>query len=178
MPHQKHAKTWLDTWIAHDIVMDIPLETREVEVFELQHRDSGSFSSEWEAWLFTPTPYDPLSPQRISSDRPKGTRFFGDVEPPKGWEWGDKKWVLDLDSREWVEERMIQGVEVEIEAERWVTDLDSTERDDPKAVAKGKIKETEEEGAERRNGEWRRRRWVRLVRRKTVAQEPDNVAAG
>ena len=177
MPHQKHAKTWLDAWISHDVVMDAPLETREVEVFELQHRDFGNHNSEWEAWLFTPTPYDPLSPQRISGDRPKGTRFFEDVQPPKGWEWGDKKWVLDLDSREWVEERMIQVVEVEIESERWVTDLASTEWDDPKAEAKGMAKDAEE-GSERRKGEWRRRRWVRLVRRKTVAQKTDNVAPG
>ena len=141
---------------------------REVEVFELQKR-KGGVNGEWEAWMFSPTPYDPLSPQRISGDRPKGSRFFEDVAPPKGWEWGDKKWVLDLASREWVEERMVQGVEVEIEGERWVGDLagdeDSTE---PKAVGKTTTKHWEEGSGNSKMGEWRRRRWTRTVRRKVV----------
>ncbi|KAL9100862.1 MAG: hypothetical protein Q9163_003806, partial [Psora crenata] len=144
LPHQEHARSWLDTWISHDIILDAPPETREVEVFELQHRSGGSRGAEWESWLFSPTPYDPLSPQRISGDRPKGTRFFEDVQPPKGWEWGDKKWVLDLQSREWVDDRMVQGVEVEIEGERWVSDLVPTEEDDLKAAWKGKVREWEE----------------------------------
>ena len=58
---------------------------------------------------------------------------------PEGWEWEGKKWGLDLGAKEWVEERMIGEVEVEIEGERWVYDID---------------------------GSWRRRRWVRMVRRK------------
>ena len=172
-PRKEHAKSWLDTWISHDIVLDTPPQTREVEVFELQHRNSGSRSDEWESWLFTPTPYDPLSPQRISGDRPKGTRFFEDVQPPSGWEWGDKKWVLDLQSREWVEERMVQGVEVEIEGERWVSDLVLAEEEDPKAVAKGKMKEWQEGNERGRVGEWRRRRWVRMVRRKVMGRRGD-----
>lgn len=93
-------------------------ETREVEIFELQHRpilsiaESQSQSSihEWQPFLFVPTPYDPLSPSRIAGDRPKGTRFFEDVQPPRGWEWGSKKWELDLEAGEWVDERLIVGV--------------------------------------------------------------------
>ena len=169
-PHQEHAQSWLDTWISHDIVLDSPPETREVEVFELQYRPAGIQNTDWEGWLFTPSPFDPLSPQRISGDRPKGTRFFEDVQPPKGWEWGDKKWVLDLGSREWVEERMVQGVEVEIEGERWVTDLVPAKDKDPKAVGKGKAKDWEDSESQGRVGEWRRRRWVRMVRRKVVTQ--------
>lgn len=121
--------------------------------------------------MFSPTPYDPLSPQRISGDRPKGTRFFEDVAPPKGWEWGDKKWVLDLASREWVEERMVQGVEVEIEGERWVGDL-SGEGDsyEMKPIGKGKLRDWEEGSGSSRMGDWRRRRWMRMVRRKVVGE--------
>lgn len=167
-----HAQDWLDTWISHDIILDSPPEVREVEVFELQNRDRTSLGHEWEPWLFTPTPYDPLSPQRISGDRPKGTRFFEDVQPPKGWEWGDKKWILDLMSQEWVERRMVQGVEIEIEGERWVSDLVPAEGEDPKAVGKGKIKQWEEGDGQGRIGEWRRRRWIRMVRRK-VADDGD-----
>lgn len=121
--------------------------------------------------MFSPTPYDPLSPQRISGDRPKGTRFFEDVTAPRGWEWGDKKWVLDLASREWVEERMVQGVEVEVEGERWVGDL-AAENDsyEMKPIGKGKLRDWEEGSGDSRMGEWRRRRWVRTVRRKIIGE--------
>lgn len=41
----------------------------------------------------------------------------------EGWEWLEKKWGFDLWSREWVEERIIMGVEIEMEGERWVYDI-------------------------------------------------------
>ena len=168
LPHEEHAKSWLDTWIAHDIILDAPPETREVEVFELQRRKGGRMG-EWEGWIFSPSPYDPLSPQRISGDRPKGTRFFEDVAPPRGWDWEDKKWILDLGSKEWVEKRMVQGVEIEVEGERWVGDLASDEIDDGKGAVKIRAGPGWEEGSgSARMGEWRRRRWVRLVRRVVV----------
>ena len=177
-PHERTAKSWLDAWISHDIVLDAPPETREVEIFELQRRKGGR-NGEWESWMFSPTPYDPLSPQRISGARPKGTRFFEDVAPPRGWEWGDKKWMLDLASREWVEQRMVQGVEVEVEGERWVADLAGDEDgDDEKAQGKGKMRDWEEGSGSERMGEWRRRRWVRTVRRKVVGDNsPTSTAA-
>ncbi|KAL9604059.1 MAG: hypothetical protein Q9219_000821 [cf. Caloplaca sp. 3 TL-2023] len=169
-PHERKAQSLLDSWIARDIILDAPPESREVEIFELQRRKGGR-KGEWESWIFSSNPNDPLSPQRIAGERPKGTRFFEDVSAPKGWEWGDKKWVLDLGSREWVEERMVQGVEVEIEGERWVTDLvpdEETSDGTPKkwkAVGPGWA-----EGSGREPiGEWRRRRWIRMVRRKGVA---------
>ncbi|RMZ84933.1 hypothetical protein DV738_g431, partial [Chaetothyriales sp. CBS 135597] len=87
-------------------------ETREVEIFELQHRALSS--AEWQPYLFTPAPYDPLSPARISGDRPKGTRFFEDVQPPEGWEFHTKTWELDLNAGEWVNERLVVGVEYDI----------------------------------------------------------------
>ena len=167
-PHEQTAQSWLDAWISHDIVLDAPPETREVEIFELQRRKGGQ-NGEWESWIFSPAPYDPLSPQRISGDRPKGTRFFEDVAPPNSWEWGDKKWVLDLASRDWVEERMVQSVEIEIEGERWVTDLALDEGPyETKPTGKGKSKEWED-GGNSKMGEWRRRRWVRMVRRKVFS---------
>ena len=169
LPHEQHAKSWLDTWMAHDIILDAPPETREVEVFEIQRRKGGK-SGEWENWIFSPTPYDPLSPQRISGDRPKGTRFFEDVMPPTGWEWEDKKWVLDLGSREWVEERMVQGVEVEVEGERWVGDLASDDIENGEKGVKIMAGPGWEEGnGIAKTGEWRRRRWVRMVRRAVVS---------
>ncbi|PHH78400.1 hypothetical protein CDD82_3061 [Ophiocordyceps australis] len=181
-PHEGEALSWLDRWIAQDVILDSAPETREVEIFELQHHDSDS--GEWEPWLFSPSPYDPLSPPRIAGDRPRGSRFFEDVMPPPGWQWSEKKWALDLWSREWVEERIITGVEVETEGERWVYDM-YTQHDDrtgvveylakeppafrPRASPQPSWEESDDEGGKR--GAWRRRRWVRLVKRKVATAE-------
>ena len=185
-PQHERARSALDSFIASDIILDSAPETREVEIFELQRVSPGG---EWEPWLFSPTPYDPLSHLRIAGDRPKGTRFFEDVLAPDGWEWSEKKWALDLWSREWVEERIITGVEVETEGERWVYDIhdESEERpgssheDNPENVGgqgSGKAKllsvpgpSWEELDGGGRRGEWRRRRWVRLVKRKVSSAE-------
>ncbi|KAI9802641.1 MAG: hypothetical protein M1825_002663 [Sarcosagium campestre] len=177
-PRERQAQGWLSAWIERDITLDLAPEMREVEVFELQRHNGGE---EWESWIFSPSPYDPLSSERVSGNRARGTRFFEDVQPPPGWEWSEKKWVLDLLSREWVEDRMITGVEVETEGERWVYDIDY-ERDSYDAdggdesvqslKGKGRSKvnrKTWEEGTGLgRKGQWRRRRWVRSVRRKVI----------
>jgi hypothetical protein len=173
-----------------DIELETSNETREVEIFELQHRALHNEFGEYEAFMFSPSPYSPLSPSRISGDRPRGTPWFEDVLPPRGWRWADKKWTLDLLSREWVEERCVTGVEVEVEGERWVTDLHYEvleEGVEPKQrkrggswVGKNKegnkskdvgeqekevLKRAWEESRPSRKGEWRRRRWVRGVER-------------
>lgn len=175
---EEKARSALDEWIATDIILDSAPETREVEIFELQHLDGSS--GEWEPWLFSPSPYDPLSQARITGERPRGTRFFEDVQAPEGWEWSEKKWALDLWSREWVEERIITGVEVETEGERWVYDM-FNENDGASGVREGlegasagnifkrsHVSWEEGEEGDGRRGEWRRRRWVRLVKRKTA----------
>ncbi|KAL4943438.1 hypothetical protein BDV06DRAFT_211084 [Aspergillus oleicola] len=100
-----------------DISLDSYPEEREVEIFEVQYRSLAPYAEQdWETFLFSPVPYDPLSPSRIAGDRPKGCRFFEDVQPPVGWAWKSKKWELDLDCREWVVERMITGVGFEVPA--------------------------------------------------------------
>lgn len=163
-------------WIMEDIVLDEAPEVREVEVFELQRHRYGT---EWESWVYSTSPYDPQSPTRVSGDRPKGTRYFEDVQVPKGWEWSDKKWSLDLLSQQWVEDRMITAVEVETEGERWVYDIGASDwlgdehegsssehvpkRVSPRKGAKGRAPPG---GV----GEWRRRRWTRLVKRKTMRE--------
>ncbi|KAI0406525.1 integral peroxisomal membrane peroxin-domain-containing protein [Xylaria palmicola] len=184
-PQEERAATWVGRWIERDVVLDSAPETREVEIFELQ-RLSGA--GEWESWLFSASPYDPLSPARIASERPTGTRFFEDVQPPQGWEWSEKKWALDLWSREWVEERIITGVEIETEGERWVYDIHDEQAtakigviDGSTLTTKGKgtdaarrpPKPSWEEGddGDGRRGEWRRRRWVRLVKRKSISRD-------
>ncbi|KAI5300445.1 hypothetical protein KEM55_007310 [Ascosphaera atra] len=114
-------------------------EAREVEIFELQHKVSSPYSPQptWETFVFTPTPYDPLSTQRMARRRPGGCRFLEDVKPPPGWVWKTPKWELDLEAREWVLERIIVGVVVEDEKEQqqleeiggWVWDLPSDNED-------------------------------------------------
>ena len=173
-PRERQAKDWFSNWVANDVILDSAPETREVEIFELQKMTGAG---EWEPWLFSPSPFDPLSHARISGDRARGTRFFEDVVPPDGWEWSEKKWALDLWSREWVEERIITGVEVETEGERWVYDIYEDAEDRTGVVdapEKGKLKpiskiswEEGEDGSGRR-GDWRRRRWVRLVKRRVT----------
>lgn len=184
---QDKASLWLKDWVAKDITMDEPPEIREVEIFELQKRQdsyqglTGALEEgEWEPWLFTSSPYDPMSPSRIAGARAVGTQFFEEVQAPTGWRWRDKKWMLDLCSREWVEERCVTGVEVETEGERWVYDIGYTdESSSASASGKGKIKslapKSWEEGTGKgKRGEWRRRRWVRLVERKVVKVRLDD----
>ncbi|KAL9117078.1 MAG: hypothetical protein Q9187_006390, partial [Circinaria calcarea] len=114
-PASDTAHSWLDRWIASDIILDSAPEIREVEIFELQRRTglpslpsspSSNLVSEYESWVFSPIPWEPLAPARVAGERVKGTRFFEDVQPPRGWEWESKKWELDLGAREWVEERI------------------------------------------------------------------------
>jgi Integral peroxisomal membrane peroxin len=194
------------------ITLDTSPQIREVEIFELQHRSTSFESSEeWKPHLFTPTPYDPLSPVRISGDRPRGTRFFEDVQQPSGWVWEGKKWELDLEAREWVSERLITGVEFDaaLEGERvgiefggWVWDLPG--RESPTEEEETWLAYDDDAGEPRRKsgradqskqannapgnawqestiwagrtGQWRRRRWVRLVRR--IGVDPDNLNSG
>ncbi|KAI1196910.1 integral peroxisomal membrane peroxin-domain-containing protein [Nemania serpens] len=185
-PQEEKAATWAEKWIGRDVILDSAPETREVEIFELQ-RLSGA--GEWEPWLFLPSPYDPLSPARIAGERPVGTRFFEDVQPPQGWEWSEKKWALDLWSREWVEERIITGVEIETEGERWVYDIYDEQAEkigviDGSTLSAGTGKGAGADAAQRtrpsweegedgdgRRGDWRRRRWVRLVKRKFISRD-------
>ncbi|KAF2709962.1 Pex24p-domain-containing protein [Pleomassaria siparia CBS 279.74] len=55
-----------------DISLQPHTSTREVEIFELQHRPLHLASGEYEAVLFSPSPYAPLSPSRVAGDRPRG----------------------------------------------------------------------------------------------------------
>lgn len=156
-------------WARSDIVLDEQPETREVEVFELQRHRPGS---EWEPWLYTTLPYTPLSPRRIAGERPTGTRFFEDVQTPQGWQWKDKKWTLDLLSKEWVEERMITAVEIETEGERWVYDISAGDAGSPDDFYRQGRQDWEENATLSPKGDWRRRRWIRRVQRKTIEKRP------
>ncbi|POS87766.1 hypothetical protein EPUL_002585 [Erysiphe pulchra] len=148
-----------------------PSEIREVEIFELQLLSSAG---EWVPFLYGRSPFISSFGSGTEPDRPKGTRFLEDVQPPYSWEWTDEKWTLDFSSHEWVEERVITGVEVEIEGERWVYDVryENDMKDTSNEKGKQIILSTWEGGInnsanmEKRRGEWRRRRWFRTVKRK------------
>ncbi|KAA8641912.1 hypothetical protein EYZ11_002156 [Aspergillus tanneri] len=197
-----------------DISLDSFAEEREVEIFEIQYRSLAPYSeSQWEHFIFSSMPYDPLSPSRIAGVRPKGCRFFEDVHAPPGWAFKNKKWELDLDCREWVVERMITGVGFEIpsasedsmtndEIGGWVwdlpssssvrdeygvatalgyddfdhTDLNSASSKKFKKKGKGRVSQDfEEKGGIGPNvmGEWRRRRWIRIVHRISMPAEKE-----
>jgi hypothetical protein len=167
---EERAKVRLLSWVEREFAVALAPDTYETEVFELQRRNNVG---EWESWMFSPSPYDPLEPERVSRQGPTGTRFLEDVQPPLGWEWSDKYWSVDLLSQEWVRERCISSVKVELEGERWVSDLPLREqnfnaRDEKRA--KGANYHTDIEPLPDADDceLWRRRRWVRRVRRKAV----------
>lgn len=66
---------------------------------------------------------------------------------------------------------MVQGVEVEVEGERWVTDLVLDDEAASKTSKKGRVAAPgwAEGSGQEAVGEWRRRRWIRMVRRKGVS---------
>lgn len=71
-----------------------------------------------------------------------------------------------------MEERIVQGVEVEVEGERWITDLVEAEESVSAAKKGKKVGSGWEEGNGNEqvpSGQWRRRRWIRMVRRKGVS---------
>lgn len=173
-PREPQARYWITRWVEQEFTVDLHPETSEVEVFELQRRSSGT--GEWEAWLFSAAPYDPLDSDRVAGSAPCGTRFLEDVLPPLGWVWNHgKKWTLDLHSEEWVQERYITAVEIETEGERWVYDLSSQgESLHHRTTGTAQATDHPNAGPDERLGPdgdgeyWRRRRWCRQVRRKVM----------
>jgi len=164
--HKQDALDQLQNWVESDIVLDEAPEVREVEIFELQHQRNGGA---WDAWVFSTTPYDALSPRRVAGDRPRGARYFEEVLPPKGWRWLDKKWNLDPLSQEWVEERMITFVEIETDGDRWVYDLSASDSKSEREVTSAVTVNKQDGGASLGlTGEWRRRRWIRQAQRKAA----------
>lgn len=207
IPTYSTLKSWFNACSA--MTLDTSPETREVEIFELQHRPLHSPTVEWQHHMFTATPFDPLSPSRISGSRPRGTPFFQDVKPPPGWVWDSKKWTMDILPGEWVSERLVVGVEYDADFsdyagngegsehrgnEGWVWDLPPKGREEVVWLAYGedygltqkekkeseKIKKHQkkdsdwEEGTRwsegsLKTGEWRRRRWVRTIKRVSLS---------
>lgn len=121
-----------------EVIIDYPPEERTVEVFELQR--VGLTPRQWTPWVFTPHPYEIMSPARLKNDRPPGSRFLDDVLPPEGWFFDDShaEWQVDLRPKDWVAHKGIRYAEVDVDG-GWVYDWTEYQE----------------------RGEWRRRRWLR-----------------
>ncbi|KAK9468731.1 Peroxin/Dysferlin domain-containing protein [Lipomyces arxii] len=145
-PHEKKLASLFENLVKSDIVLDQPPETRTVEIFELQ-RQKNTELDEWDDWVFSCSPYEPLNTDRISHRRPLGVSFIDEVLPPVGWKFtAESGWKLDLRPHEWVANRSVVAVEVDSNS-KWVYDKPDLHR-----------------------GEWRRRRWVRLCERQQVTE--------
>lgn len=104
----------------NDVIIDDPLESRTVEIFELQRQ--GLTQRQWTPWVYTSDIYDRLSLARRAKDRPTGTRFLSDVEAPVGWVFSDEvPWQEDAEPKEWVLHRALRNVEIDLDS-YWVYD--------------------------------------------------------
>ncbi|KAI9167722.1 Peroxisomal membrane protein PEX29 [Paramyrothecium foliicola] len=168
-PREQKARSTLDNWIANDVILDSAPESREVEIFELQRMSSAG---EWEPWLFSPSPYDPLSHPRISGERARAGRASSRMScRPTAGSGARRSGRSTFGAA---------SVEVETEGERWVYDMydereertgvvEASERNEKDAEKSKPVqKPSWEEGQDttERRGDWRRRRWVRLVKRR------------
>lgn len=124
----------------HEIIIDEPPETREVEIFELQRQ--GLTSSQWTPWVFTTQVYDLASVIRRAKERPSGTRFLGDVEAPPGWIFSDEyPWKEDTYPKDWVMHRGLRHVEIDLDT-YWVYDYYYSGGASPKTIRRRrKVKE-------------------------------------
>lgn len=119
-----------------EIIVDFAPDKQSVEIFELQK--VGLTPRQWTPWLYTPVVYEIESSLRKKHERPLGTRFLEDIQPPRDWFFkDDDPWKLDTKTKVWVAHRGIKFVELDIE-NSWVYDYKNNER-----------------------GDWRRRRWIR-----------------
>lgn len=117
-------------------ITEFPEEDRDVEVFELQRQ--GLTPRLWDAWVFTPMIYSERSAYRLAENRPPGSTFLEEVQPPPGWFFRDSDpWTLDTNTKGWVMNRACRNVEIDVD-DHWAYDYKNGER-----------------------GEWRRRRWIR-----------------
>lgn len=115
---------------------DTPEEERDVEVFELQRQ--GLTPRMWDPWVYTPMIYSERSAYRLAENRPPGSTFLEEIQPPPGWYFRDESpWLLDTNTKGWVMDRACRNVEIDVD-DHWAYDYKNDER-----------------------GEWRRRRWIR-----------------
>lgn len=104
----------------NDVIIDDPPESRTVEIYELQRQ--GLTPRQWTPWVFTTEIYDMTSISRRAKERPVGSRFMGDVRPPKGWIFSDDcPWEEDTQPKDWVLYRGLRHVDIDLDT-NWVYD--------------------------------------------------------
>ncbi|CCE62921.1 hypothetical protein TPHA_0D02850 [Tetrapisispora phaffii CBS 4417] len=125
-------------------------EKRQVVIFEIQKlSDEG----EWITLGFSNDAYTLFSDIRIKEAHIEDhcVSDIDDIEPPHDWTWyGENNWVLDLDPLKWVEQELIQLVEIDTST-KWVYDID----------------------LEGNRGEYRRRMWINVCLRKIYDSVPE-----
>ncbi|AMD22530.1 HHL240Cp [Eremothecium sinecaudum] len=119
-----------------------PRENRQAAIFEIQKFNKQAKA--WETVCYSPDDFTLLAKSRIAQQSLESTALsLSDVKAPQEWEWISKyDWVLDLDPRKWVNEGIVQHVDVDTET-KWVYDL----------------------SYDGNRGQYRRRRWIRLCTR-------------
>ncbi|KAI1005227.1 hypothetical protein K3495_g2996 [Podosphaera aphanis] len=175
---EAEAKVFLRNWTSKDYIHEL-VETHEVEIFEIQRLIKND---EWEPWLYSPVPFHSSSDIQIHPKGRIGTCLIEEVQPPPGWKWNDSKWTLDLWSQDWVEDRVASNIEVENEGQGWVYDTcDNNEERSISVVGLLNTEITKESRnlltdsenshdkiiRRKKKGDWRRRRWIRMVKRDT-----------
>lgn len=151
-------------------------ELKEVEIFELQKLDKKSriwslvgFTNNFYTFNISSRKHNIEEAQKvvvevetednesIGSQRSyiklAKKRSMIDVQPPSNWVFHDKKWTLDLNVNEWVDENLINDLVLIDEDEKWVYDYQEED------VPKESLKEV-----------YRRRRWIRNCKRETYKE--------
>ncbi|CDO94787.1 unnamed protein product [Kluyveromyces dobzhanskii CBS 2104] len=102
------GKEALERTERYDILLDEPVETRWVEVFEIQVQ--GITERDWSHYTYSTQVFDKSDPYRKSQKPPPGTKYMDDLKAPPTWSFdSNSEWVTDSDVKKWAADR---GMEV------------------------------------------------------------------
>mmetsp|Transcript_1506 Transcript_1506/g.1502 ORF Transcript_1506/g.1502 Transcript_1506/m.1502 type:complete len:512 (-) Transcript_1506:16-1551(-) len=155
----------------------VNIETKQVEIFELQRYDQSS--KIWELNGFTNDFYTINSPMRKlkqeylkvkdndaneddeSTEKSEPvdihtTPSINAVKPPIDWEFNEESWKLDLDVNNWVDSNLLADLVMIDTDEKWVYDLESSTTPES----------------------FRRRRWVRTCKRRSTIKDTNQSNSG
>ncbi|QEU61554.1 Pex28 [Kluyveromyces lactis] len=96
----------------YDILLDEPVETRWVEVFEIQIQ--GITEQEWSPYMYSTQVFDKSDPYRKSQKPPPGARSMDDLKPPPTWTFdSNSEWTTDTNVEQWATERGLEVARIE-----------------------------------------------------------------
>ena len=88
----------------HDIVLDQPPQSAEVEIFEIFRE--GLVPTTWKFFLFSTSLFDLNDESRRAQKPPPGVKSLSEVEPPEGWIFDkNSEWEVDYRAATWVGNR-------------------------------------------------------------------------